>query len=195
MRAFVEDYLADRLSAPAADALNRRFPDQSAFLNALRKDFASAFGDSLKTQRQNPASTELARRAALLSLSWAEGLDRDKQREEADLAWQRVIGEWAIWLTDQRYWQSWATTQARYYGQAVLAAHIDELLTQLEEELARRLGEADERRRARQPIDPTGSYSLVWNWRAELAAVRWLRRLDGAPTQAHGRVACGPRLL
>lgn len=195
MRVFVEEQLVDRLSGLGVDVLANRFPEQSVYLKAMLKDFAGAVGQNLKAQRQNPASTELAGRAALLGLSWAEGLDRDRQFQEADIAWQQVIGEWAIWLTDERYWKTWAAEKARHYGQAVLATQSDDLLARLEEELARRLGEADLRRRPKQGAGPVAASTLQWEWRAELAAVRWLRQFDGAPTQAHGRVACGPRLL
>jgi hypothetical protein len=193
---FVQDHLVDELNYPASHTLVARFPEQAPVVEALQGDFAAACAAGLAIQRRNPQSTGLAHQNALLSLFWAEQADAAEPGDNAAIAWQRVIGEWAILLSDQHYWQSWAEGHGRDYGQAVLASQVDDLLAQLEESLVRRLNEAELRRRpSKRRPQPDDAPGLPWEWRAEIAAVRLLRRLDGLPTRDHGRVACGLRLL
>jgi outer membrane protein assembly factor BamD (BamD/ComL family) len=183
---FLEQEFAKRLRLPSAEALIEEFGIQAAEVLLLWGDHERAIRLLEEAQRLNLNNTRLAHQLALLSLARADELTRRNRYAEAMPVWLAAIGQWAMVLTDQIYWDKWLRERSLSYKELLLH-YLPALPALLEAQIREQLLQSTSPHRER----------LVSALQAEISAVRLLRgaEIGGIPTERFGFVYCGPQLI
>ncbi len=179
---FLEKALVGKHALPTSKQLQDRLGDDAPVILLLMGERESAAEGWEQLQRADPSNGGLALRLGLLYYWWAKDVARQGDTVSAQEKWRRAIGNWAIALEDDAFWQRWGEDRGKRYEAKVTEEHLSELRPRLEGRLHR---------------DLTSHRELDLTLYNELASVRLLKKAGGlsTPERPGEKAVCGPVML
>lgn len=172
---FFESFLLQhRTMPPSPEQLKSGIPDEAPLVLLLmgHRELAAQIWE--EQQQETPSDSRVAHQLGLLYYWWA-------QKAGVQEYWHKAIGNWALILEDETFWQKWSKERRACYGVST-ANHLAEVRQKLENKFT---------------DDLASKADLSLTFQVEITAARRLRAAGGflRPGSMFDKIACGPIMI